>query len=415
VKILWLAPAFLHPTNRGGQIRTLEMLRRLRQRHEIHYLAPHDGSPEALQRTSEFCSKAWPVRWDLAPRTSPLFWLQSFRSLFSTLPVTVARKSSAPVRRKILKLLKVEQPEKERFDVVVCDFLTSTANLPPGVPYFLFEHNVESTIWKRYAEQAQDPVRRSFFRSQLRRLEAYETSACRHALHVITVSESDAELLGKMCGISNVSSAPTGVDVPYFSSPSTPDSKLASDLLFTGSMDWMPNIDGVLWFVKQVLPLIRQQRPLCSFTIAGRRPVAALRALASADPLLRVTGTVTDVRPYLWAGRVSVVPLRVGSGTRLKIYESMAAGIPVVSTTIGAEGLPVSSPENIRIADDASGFARACLELLDDRDVHRNQALAAKRLVSERFSWEIAAARFEEILLASINDRPTLVSRLPQR
>jgi glycosyltransferase involved in cell wall biosynthesis len=393
------------------------MLRRLRQRHEIHYVAPHDGSPEPLQHTSEFCSKAWPVRWDLAPRTSPLFWLQSFGALFSKLPITVARKNSASVQRKIFELLEVEHPDKERFDVVVCDFLTSVVNLPSGVPYVLFEHNVESTIWKRYAEQAQDPIRRSFFCSQLRRLQAYETSACRNALHVVTVSQFDAKLLREMSGISNVSSVPTGVDVPYFSPTSPPDNQFASDLLFTGSMDWMPNIDGVLWFVRQVLPLIRQQRPLCSFTIVGRRPAAAIRALASADPLLRVPGTVADVRPYLWAGGVSVVPLRVGSGTRLKIYESMAAGIPVVSTTIGAEGLPVSSPENIRIADDASGFARACLEMLEDRDVHSNQALAAKRLVSERFSWEIAASRLEEILQASLNDRATLASRLrsPQR
>jgi glycosyltransferase involved in cell wall biosynthesis len=391
------------------------MLRRLRQRHEIHYLAPYDGSPEVLQRTSEFCSKAWPVRWDLSPRTSPLFWLQSFGALFSKLPVTVARKSSAPVQRKIVELVGVAMPEKERFDVVVCDFLTSTVNLPSGVPYVLFEHNVESTIWERYAERAQGPVRRSFFRSQLRRLQAYETSACRNALHVITVSESDAKLLRELCSISNVSSVPTGVDVPYFFRPSTAEGKFASDLLFLGSMDWMPNIDGVLWFVKQVLPLIRQQHPLCSFTVVGRRPVAAIRALASADPVLRVTGTVADVRPYLWAGGVSVVPLRVGGGTRLKIYESMAAGIPVVSTTIGAEGLPVSSPENIRIVDDASGFARACLELLDDRDAHSNQAIAAKRLVTERFSWEIAATRFEEILHASLNHRPSLASRPPQR
>ncbi len=409
MKILWLAPAFLHPTTRGGQIRTLEMLRRLRQHHEIHYLAPHDGSPEALQCTSEFCSKAWPVRRDLAPRTSPLFWLQSFAALFSRLPITIARKSSASVQHKILELLEVEQPEKDGFDIVVCDFLTSTVNLPSGVPYVLFEHNVESTIWKRYAEQAQDPIQRSFFRGQLRRLQTCETAACRQAVHVITVSESDAELLRQMCGIANVSSVPTGVDVRYFSPPPTPDGKFASDLLFLGSMDWMPNIDGVLWFVKRVLPQIRQQRPLCSFAIVGRRPAAAIRELAS-NPLFRVTGTVADVRPYLWAGAVSVVPLRVGSGTRLKIYESMAAGIPVVSTTIGAEGLSVSSPENIRIADDAGGFARACLELLDNRDAHRVQAIAAKSLVSERFSWEVAATRFEEILRTSLHDRSTLAT-----
>lgn len=393
MKILWLGPAFLHPTNRGGQIRTLEMLRRLRQRHEIHYLAAHDLAPEALERSSEFCSKAWPVRYNLAPRSSPRFWLQSIGAMFSKLPITVARKRSTAVRLAAIELL-----QRERFDVVVCDFLTPTVNLPPGQPYVLFEHNVETVIWRRYAEQARDPIRRSFFRSQSHRLQAYETSVCLRATHVITVSDADTELLREMCGVSHVSSVPTGVDAAYFSPPSIPEAKPACDLLFTGSMDWMPNIDGALWFVKDVLPSIRQRCPRCSFTIAGRRPPAAIRKLASIDPLIRVTGTVEDVRPYLWAGRVSIVPLRVGSGTRLKIFESMAAGIPVVSTTIGAEGLNVSPPENIRLADAPGDFAGACLELLEDRQMHDNQAIAAARLVSEKFSWEIAAARFEEIL-----------------
>ncbi len=393
MKILWLGPAFLHPTNRGGQIRTLGILRCLRQRHEIHYLAPYDGEPEAIERSSEFCSNAWPVRFDLAPRSSPLFWLQSIGAMFSKLPITLARKRSAAVRRKVAELL-----HRERFDVVVCDFLTPTVNLPPGQPHVLFEHNVETMIWRRYAERAVDPIRRTFFRSQADRLQAYEISACRRATHIITVSDADAKMLREMCGVSHVSSVPTGVDAAYFSPPLMPEAKPASDLLFTGSMDWMPNIDGVHWFVQEVLPLIRRSRPRCTFTIVGRLPVAAIRKLESDDPLIRVTGTVADVRPYLWAGRVAVVPLRVGSGTRLKIYEAMAAGIPVVSTTIGAEGLHVSSPENIRIADSPNDFASACLELLEDSPMHDNQASAAARLVRENFSWETAATRFEEIL-----------------
>lgn len=326
--------------------------------------------------------------------------------MFSKLPVIVARKRSATVKR-IAKTLLAD----ERFDIVVCDFLTPTVNLPADQPFVLFEHNVETMIWRRYAEQARDPIRRSFFRSQANRLQACETSACRRATHVIAVSDADADMLRQMCGVSHVSSVPTGVDSAYFSRPPTPDAKFACDLLFTGSMDWMPNIDGIRWFVKEILPSIRRRLPHCSLTIAGRRPTAAIRALESVDPLIRVTGTVDDIRPYLWAGRVSVVPLRVGSGTRLKIYEAMAAGIPVVATTVGAEGLDVSSPENIRIADAADGFASACLELLGDQRVHANQASAAARLVREKFSWEIVAARFEEILQACADKHRTRASQ----
>jgi polysaccharide biosynthesis protein PslH len=399
VKILWLGPAFLHPTNRGGQIRTLGMLRCLRQRHEIHYVAPHDGTPEAIERSSEFCSRAWPVLNDLPPRSSSRFWLQSVRALFSQLPITLARKQSKVVLHEVIRLLK-----QETFDAVVCDFLASTVNLPSGQPFVLFEHNVETMIWQRYAEQASDPMRRAFFHSQALRLQSYEISTCRRATHVITVSDSDAILLHEMSGISNVSSVPTGVDTIYFSPPPTPDANLASDLIFVGSMDWMPNIDGVRWFVKEVLPVIRRSRPRCSLAIVGRRPSAAIRALGSDDPLIRVTGTVADVRPYLWASRVSIVPLRLGGGTRLKIYESMAAGVAVVSTIIGAEGLGKSPPEDICTADDSDSFAAACLALLENQEKRDRQAEAGKRWLRKSCSWEKTTARFEEILELARNE-----------
>lgn len=393
MKILWLSSGFLHPTTRGGQIRTLEMLRRLRTRHEIHYLALYDGRPEALARSSEFCFKAWPVPFVLAPRDSPRFWVQSARALLSQLPIVVARKRSRAARLLIEKVLRTE-----RFDVVVCDFLTPTVNLPTSQPFVLFEHNVETVIWRRYAENAKDPVRRAFFRTQAERLLAFERGACRRAAHVIAVSDEDAKLLRDLCGISHVSAVPTGVDAAYFSRPAARDAD-AFSLIFAGSMDWMPNVDGMLWFVREVMPLIRRQVPQCLLTIAGRRPAAAIRRLSAVDSGIRVTGTVEDMRPYLWSAGVSIVPIRIGSGTRLKIYESMAAETAVVSTSIGAEGLGVSSPDTIRIADAPEDFAGACVELLTDPNVRARQTAAAFRLVSENFSWEKVAARFEETLL----------------
>jgi glycosyltransferase involved in cell wall biosynthesis len=392
VKILWVSSGFLHPTTRGGQIRTLEMLRRLRLRHEIHYLALHDGRPEALARSSEYCFKAWPVPFVLAARGSARFWIQTAFGLFSGLPVVIARKRSRAARHMIEKLLQAEP-----FDVVVCDFLSPTVNLPSTQPFVLFEHNVESVVWRRHATSAQDPFRRAFFRTQAERVLAFERAACQRASHVIAVSEADAGLLRELCGISHVPAVPTGVDAAYFSRPAARDGD-ASSLLFAGSMDWMPNIEGVLWFVREVLPLVRRRLPRCSLTIAGRRPAPSIRALA-ADPLLHITGTIDDMRPYLWGGGVSIVPIRIGSGTRLKIYESMAAGIAVVSTTIGAEGLDVSSPDHIRIADTPEGFASACVELLTDPEGRARQTAAALRLVRERFSWPTATNRFEEILV----------------
>jgi glycosyltransferase involved in cell wall biosynthesis len=317
--------------------------------------------------------------------------MQLVRGLVAREPVVIARKHSPEMKHQAEQLLK-----KENYDRVVCDFLTSTVNLPFREPFILFEHNVETQIWRRYAERAEDPLRKWYFLRQAERVREFERSACGRASRVIAVSKADADLLGELHGISNVAVVPTGVDAAHFAKPSLREA--GSGLVFCGSMDWRPNIDGILWFVREVLPIVHRRQPDCTLTIAGRTPSAAIRELVADHPLVRVTGTVDDVRPYLWAGRASIVPLHVGGGTRLKVYESMAAHVPVVSTTVGAEGLEVSSPENIRIADSAETFAEACLKLLEDPAERERQASAAVRLVRERFSWQKAADRFDEIL-----------------
>jgi glycosyltransferase involved in cell wall biosynthesis len=171
-----------------------------------------------------------------------------------------------------------------------------------------------------------------------------------------------------------------------------------ADLAFVGSMDWLANIDGVKWFVDAVLPLVRRRKPDCTFAVIGRLPPPEIRAMAERDSKIFVTGTVADVRPYLWGSKISVVPLRIGGGTRLKIYESMAAKVPVISTAVGAEGLEVHPPENARIADSAEDFAEVCIELLEDAGERARVAAAAWEMVNARFSWEQVARCFERIL-----------------
>jgi glycosyltransferase involved in cell wall biosynthesis len=224
----------------------------------------------------------------------------------------------------------------------------------------------------------------------------YERDVCRAAGKVIAVSDNDADLMGRLFEIPQPRVAPTGVDIEYFTPAG--QARPAADLVFVGSMDWLPNIDGIAWFVRDVLPLIRRWRPGCSVAIVGRAPTAEVAGLADRDPLIQVTGTVPDIRPWLWDALVSVVPLRIGGGTRLKIYEAMAAKVPVVSTSVGAEGLEVSSPETIRLADTPEGFAEACLELLNDSAQRARMASAAWDLVAARLSWDQAALCFERIL-----------------
>ena len=161
----------------------------------------------------------------------------------------------------------------------------------------------------------------------------------------------------------------------------------------------MPNIDGVKFFTAEVLPLIRKQLPQAKLAVVGRTPPPEIKRLGEADPNIVVTGTVPDIRPYLWGSMVSVVPLRIGSGTRLKIYESMAAKTAVVSTTIGAEGLIYDDGRNIAIADSPESFAARTVELIQNDGRRAEMAQLAFDMVSERFSWEQVTREFEAVLV----------------
>jgi glycosyltransferase involved in cell wall biosynthesis len=392
MRILWVKSDFLHPTTKGGQIRTLEMLRQLHSRHEIHYVAFDDPQePEGVLRSHEYCSHAHPVRHHVPSRRSLRFAGQLAVGLVATLPVAIRRYQSAEMRHTIGRLL-----QEREFGAVVCDFLTPAVNFPELNRAILFQHNVESVIWERSAEQASNPVARQYLRLQARRMAVFEGRVCRAASRVIAVSSQDADVMRRRFAVPQVAEVPTGVDIDYFMPRERPAP--VADLIFVGSMDWLPNVDAMRFFVRDVLPLIRKARPECSLAIVGRRPGPEILALADADTRIRVTGTVPDVRPYLWGSTVSIVPIRIGGGTRLKIYESMAARTPVVSTSIGAEGLDVSAPDHISLADTADQFARECVRLLANEAARASLSARAWVRVSTQFSWETVGRKFEQLL-----------------
>jgi len=394
MKLLWVKTDFLHPTTRGGQIRTLELLRCLHRRHEIHYVAFRDpNEPEGLKRASEYSSKAYPIEHRVGDKSSPAFLGELIAGLFSSLPVAIRRYQSSAMRLQVERLI-----QSERVDSVICDFLAPAPNIPELSSCILFQHNVEAVIWKRRTEHAADALRRFYLKLQADRMFRYEGEVCRKVRKIIAVSEADAALMRESYGVKECEAVPTGVDADYFRA-GTPVSALA-DLVFVGSMDWAPNIDGIDWFEREVLPLILQRKPDCSVAIVGRKPPRAIQELADRHAGVQVTGTVPDVRPWLWGSKVSIVPLRVGGGTRLKIFEAMAAGIPVVSTTIGAEGLGARDGDTIRIADAPKDFAEACIALLDNATERERLRDRALQMVTGKYSWEAVATVFEKLLIA---------------
>lgn len=394
--LLWIKTELLHPIDKGGRIRTYNMLRALKREHRITYLTLDNGGalPDAAERAQEYCHDLIRVPFVEARRGSARFWMELIANLASPLPYAVSKYRSERMQSEV-----VEAVRRRGIDVVVCDFLFPSQNVPDGLGCrtVLFQHNVEAAIWKRHATVRANPLSRAYFTEQARRMERFERKECRRFDQVVAVSRADAEALEREYGIAGVGDVPTGVDTEYFR-PAHRAPQEPHDLVFTGSMDWMPNGDGITWFVDDVLPLIHRHLPDVTFTVVGRNPPSGIRALAERDPRLRVTGTVPDVRPYLERASVFVVPLRVGGGTRLKIYEAMAMERPVVSTTIGAEGLPIEQGRHALIADSSEAFASAVLGLLQDPARATTMGLTAGEWVRRNYSWERAADSFARLL-----------------
>ncbi|MGH9702801.1 MAG: glycosyltransferase family 4 protein, partial [Candidatus Acidiferrales bacterium] len=259
-----------------------------------------------------------------------------------------------------------------------------------------FTHNVEAQIWKRHLEVALNPLWKLICWREYHATARAERRYLNLADHVLAVSETDKEIFTQQIEPDKITVVPTGVDIDFFRPADREEQP--NTLVFTGSMDWMPNEDGIFYFVEKILPRIRRSFPNVSLRVVGRRPSARLLELARITEGLQVTGGVDDIRPHVRSGAVYVVPLRVGSGTRLKIFEAMAMGKSVVSTTIGAEGLPVHSGKNIVIADAADGFADAVIRLLEDPERRYDIGLAARELVAREHGWESVGRCFESTL-----------------
>jgi sugar transferase (PEP-CTERM/EpsH1 system associated) len=404
MRILWLKSDLLLPLDKGGKLRTWHLMRHLARRHEITYLSFRDpAQPQAdVDGMREVADRVETVTRTDPPKGSWRFWADAALHLADPLPYAVAKYRSAAFRERLRALL-----ARERFDLVVCDFLFPAVNLPRRLPCpsVIFTHNVESEIWRRHLDTRTGPLSRLLYASQYRRMLAYESRALRRFDGVLAVSDADRDTLTRLYP-GSLRRPPqviaTGVDTRYFAPEPGPG---GPRLVFTGSMDWLPNEDAMVHFCRDILPLVRHHEPGASLTIVGRAPTPAVSALAR-DPLVRVTGRVDDVRPYMRDATVYVVPLRIGGGTRLKIFEAMAMGRAVVSTAVGAEGLPVADGVHLRIADRPADFAQAIVDLIRDDGQRRRLETAARALVVERYDWSAVGGELEAALYSTAGQGP---------
>ncbi|HTQ57226.1 MAG TPA: glycosyltransferase [Bryobacteraceae bacterium] len=391
MKLLWVKAGGLLPPDMGGKIRSYQILKQLARRHEVTLFTFYQAHPDDQHlRGPDVFAKLVAVPLPIPPRRSLREYARAAGFMASRRPATVYKFLYPEVRRGYAELLAANA-----FDAIVCDFIVPAPLMrwrtPP--PTILFTHNVEAQIWQRHFKIASGPLMKAACWLEARALARTECRYVALADHVLTVSENDGAFFRPYVQPGRISVIPTGVDTEYFTPAAGPEQP--GSVVFTGSMDWMPNEDAVTYFVENIQPLIHTETA-ATFWAVGRRPPRRVAALAS-DHVI-VTGAVDDIRPYLAKAAVCVVPLRSGSGTRIKIFEAMAMGKAVVSTTLGAEGLPVRHGENIILADDPADFARQVAGLLADPRRRAELGCAARRLVEQNYSWTSVAAAFDAII-----------------
>lgn len=324
-------------------------------------------------------------------------------ALGSALPVAVATDRSAAGTACVAAAL-AEKP-----DVVVVDFPHADVLMPTRIDAarVMFTHNVEAEIFERHASRATG-IWKLVWANQSRKMTRFEGETLRRFDSVIAVSDRDATALSKRYALPVVEAIDTGVDLEFFAcNPPGPDPVPdGGTLVFTATMSWPANVEGIHYLLDEVWPILLRARPGIKATIIGRNPPASLsEKIAERGLNVTLTGFVDDIRPHVAAADVYVIPLWVGSGTRIKAFEAMAMGRPVVSTSLGVEGLDVNHDEHFLRADNTPDFAAAILSLLDDGARRARIAAAARGLMEEKFSWAVVARQFEAICLQALERR----------
>jgi glycosyltransferase involved in cell wall biosynthesis len=397
MKILWVKAGKILPVDAGGKIRSYNILRHLQERHQLVLLTTYGGKRDTdyEDEVKKEFPESLPI-WTAAPDSNTLARLFHYLYCFpSGVPFAIRKFTDRAAEEKIAQLI-----QDEKFDAVVCDFLAPSLTFPAQLwgKTILFQHNVETVLWERMLSSEPSRLRRLLYRVEAGRMRRYECSSIGKFQHVIAVSEQDRAYMSRFMPGEKISVVPTGVNLDQYR-PASGGQATEPLVMFTGTMNFEPNMDGVEYFCREIWPRVLKAVPNARFRIVGKEPVASVRRLASES--VEVTGTVPSVAEHLQQAWVLVVPLRMGGGTRLKIYEGMAMGRAIVSTTIGAEGLEVRNGRDIILADQSETFGDAVITLLQNSELRKRYELAAAEAVAQ-FGWASVAEKFVAVLAGAV-------------
>ena len=408
-RILILTPQLPYPPWQGTAIRNYNLIVHLAARHRLHLLCFLQEGDE-LSSDSPLFRHCQRIETLPAPQRTLAQRLQT--TAFSPLPDMALRLASRAFQERLADLI-----AEETYDVVQIEGIEMApyglwlrvwprfANLTPRPLLVFDDHNAEYLLQRRVFETDVGLPRRwagaLYSLIQWRKLSRFETHVCQQVDGVAAVSQADATALQRLVPGLDPAIVPNGVDLELYDE-STSLAKRGdvllhpSSLVFTGKMDFRPNVDAVLWFADQVLPRIRAARPGVHFYVVGQKPHARLDSLRQRDDVT-LTGWVEDVRPYIAGAAVCVIPLRMGGGTRLKVLEAMAMSKAIVSTSLGCEGFAVADGRELRVADTPEDFAVTVLQLLEDEAQRAALGRTARRFVEDHYSWEGIVPRMEEL------------------
>jgi glycosyltransferase involved in cell wall biosynthesis len=383
-----------YPATSGKRLRTLNLMLRLAQRHDITYIGRGAGNSDDARQARTYLGdhgiRVILVDHPVPKKSGTSFFLRLAANAFSPLPYSVASHASAAMRRAV-----TSHAAQHTVDLWQFEWAPYMSSLPPSIngARLIIAHNVDTLIWQRYYETARGMLRRAYLKRQWQRFQRFEQRAFVQADRVVAVSPDDARLIREHFGMSDVDVVENGVDTGYFQDRR--ERRDRHNILFLGALDWRPNLDATGLLLHKILPAVRAAEPEAKLLIVGRNPPSSLRQQVAGMANVELHADVPDVRPFLANCGVLTVPLRIGGGSRLKILEALASGLPVVSSRVGAEGLELKAGEHFIHAEEDE-MAEALVQAI--RQPERGLTLAAngRQVVLERYDWDGLADKLEE-------------------
>lgn len=402
MKILWIKSEHPLPLDTGHRKRTFNLMKHLSRIAQVTFISyTHGQENKRILQESGIVSLEVGLDRPYETRSGLGFYFRLFSQIGSSTPYFVRRNAESRIKKEQRELYRAGE-----VDLIVCDCLDMAAaidySLP--VPKILLTNGLATELWHQRYETARGLARRAYFNYETKRMAEFESKAANQFDLVLTASKDERDRLEDAYRVRvPIEIVPTGVDCEFFEADSSV-TKIPRKLVFTGANDMLSNIDGLLWFAAEAYPMIRRAFPEVTLDIIGPRPSSEIRALGKKDETVRVTGFVDDVRPYLAAAELFVVPLRVSGGTRTKIFEAMSMELPVVSSLFGAEGLGLIDGVHLATATSGRELGSKVIELFENQEKRHAFAEQGHQLVHLEHDWPKVARTMYASLERALND-----------